>query len=195
MQADVDLTAWSHGQITAKLWLAQVLEDLYLEDLYKNSDSMQIAFYGGWYGLAPFLLLSRNYLPIKSIRSFDINPKCEKIADAINTAWVYEDWKFKAVTADVNSFNWYDEHDWIPDLVVNTSIEHFQQDDWFYSLVPNMCVAIQGNNQQHEDHTACINSMDELKNRFKMRNILYEGRTDYNYPDKQYTRFMLVGYR
>lgn len=190
MSTNVDLTAWSHGQVTAKLWLAQVLEDLFgLSD----ATPMKIAFYGGWYGLAPFILLSRNYLLVDSIRSFDINPECEQIADQINTAWVYEDWKFKAVTADVNQFNWYEEEDWIPNLVVNTSIEHFEQDDWFYSLLPDMFVAIQGNNQQNEQHVSCVNNLGELRNRFKMRSIYYEGKKDYSYPDKQYSRFMLVG--
>lgn len=190
MRADVDLTAWSHGQITAKLWLAEILENL-----YEESDPLRVAFYGGWYGLAPFLLLSRGRLPIESVRSFDVDPECESIADKLNTTWVYDRWKFKAVTADVNTFNWYEEYNWIPHLVINTSTEHFSSDKWFHSILPSMCIAIQSNNQEHETHTSPVRSLEDLKSRFRMRNILYEGMKTFEYPDKSYQRFMLVGYK
>jgi len=190
MRADVDLTAWSHGQIMAKLWLVRNLERL-----YQTKEPLKIAIYGGWYGITAFLILSRDKLPIQNIRSYDIDPSCEIIADKINTAWVYEKWKFKAFTADVNQFNWYTEYDWIPDLVINTSAEHFEEDDWYYSLLPQTCIAVQANNQDNDSHTNRVDTLKDMESRFPMRDVLYNGDRVYEYPDKMYRRFMRIGFK
>ena len=82
MMMQVESDAWSHGQIESKLWLCQEFEHHHAYYLPKN-----IAIYGGWYGLTAFLLLTRQHIQIQKIRSYDIDPACEPIADKINNAW------------------------------------------------------------------------------------------------------------
>ena len=107
---NVDPDSFSSGQISSKLWLCRELENL---DIQRPQI---IWVYGGWYGLASLLLLSREKFPVKHIRSFDINPDCESIADSLLENWVWQSWKFKAVTADCNNLEFDNEK---PDLIIN----------------------------------------------------------------------------
>lgn len=184
-----DFTAWSHGQVTAKLWLAEILEELFAGSLPRR-----VGFLGGWYGVGSFILFARDRFPIDSIRSFDIDASCEEIADSINTKWVFDHWKFKAITKDANQIDWSTEN-WVPHIVVNTSTEHFESDEWFENLNSTMCVAIQCNNQENIDHKAKVESLQEMKSRYPLKTTIYECEKYFSYPDKQYSRFMIIGYK
>jgi len=87
--------AFSSGQISSKLWLCEELERT-------RWTSNETAIYGGWYAVTAFLLLSRSKFKVHRIRSYDIDAGCEPMADLLNENWVWQDWKFKAVTADCN---------------------------------------------------------------------------------------------
>ena len=93
----IEFDAWSSGQIGSKIWLCEELEHLLMPD-----QPLTIWILGGWYGILSFLLLSRGTLPIEQIRSFDIDETCEAIADNINKLWLIDNWKFKAITENIN---------------------------------------------------------------------------------------------
>jgi hypothetical protein len=76
--------AFSSGQIGSKIWLCEKLEKL-------NWSSDLTYIYGGWYGITAFLLLSRGKFNVSKIRSLDIDPSCEPIADMINENWVWQE--------------------------------------------------------------------------------------------------------
>ena len=98
------------------------------------------------------------------------------------------------MTRDVNDIEWHEEG-WTPDIIVNTSTEHFANDRWFHTISPLVCVVVQGNNQPHDHFTNKVNSLDELRARYPLSKELYADKMDFTYPDKQYTRFMLMGHR
>jgi hypothetical protein len=178
---DINKDAFSSGQIGSKIWLCEELERI-----FDSIDTVWI--YGGWYGITAFLLRSRNNLKIKEIRSIDIDPACESIADMINENWVYQKWQFKAVTADCNQM--------IPsgiDLIVNTSTEHFDNLNWWNNIPKGTLVALQSNDMIHDDHCFTFTSLDEFADTFPLSEILFAGTKEFVYPDWKFSRFMLIG--
>ena len=181
--------AWSHGQVTSKLWLCEKLERLTAER-YKE---YKIWIYGGWYGMTAFLLFSRGKMGIESICSFDIEPQCEKIADIINNNWEIDEWRFKAFTEDVNenlSVKYPN-----PDIIINTSCEHMMENTWFNQIPAGMTVALQSTDQEHDDdeeHNLTY-SLTDMIEKYPLSNIWFKGEKKFEYPDKKFKRYMIIG--
>lgn len=185
---EVNRDVWSHGQITSKLWLCEKLENIILQSKHTRPI---IWIYGGWHGMTAFLLLSRNNFVIEKIYSFDVDPSCEKIADMMNNNWEIDDWKFKAFTEDVNN-DLLAKYKNPPDIIINTSCEHMEENVWFEEIEPGTIVALQSNNFDH-DGSILINSLKEMKEKYPLTTIQYEGEKDFVYPDKSFTRYMIIG--
>ena len=179
----IDKDAFSSGQIGSKLWLCEQLESL-----FDDIDSVWI--YGGWIGLTAFLLQSRGKINISTIRSYDIDPQCETVADLINENWVYRNWKFKAHTEDCSILTPSVNN---PDLIINTSTEHFHTMDWWDNIPNGSYVAIQGNNMPHADHVVHSKSLEEFCQNYPLDEVLYKGKLEFSYPDWNFTRFMQIG--
>jgi hypothetical protein len=171
---------FSSGQITSKLWLCKKLEDL-------NWESDNTAIYGGWQGMLAFLLLSRGKFKVKKIRSYDIDPKCEPIADAMNENWVINNWQFKAFTKDCNLI--------IPDsdLIINTATEHFDSDRWFQNIPSGTRLILQSNNMKRDDHNNTVDNLDQFKERYRLNDVLLAEKINFRYPTWFFDRFMLIG--
>ena len=175
--------AFSNGQVESKLWLCEHLEKInYIE-------TPRIWILGGWYGITGFLLFSRNNMKIQEIRSYDMDPECEEIADKINNNWLIDSWKFKAFTADCNQLEYSNP----PDIVINTSTEHFDSMEWFEKIPDNTIVCLQGNDMNHEDHFSHYKTLEQFSNSFPLKNIFYSGEKKFVYPTWNFTRFMLIG--
>ena len=179
----LDKDAFSSGQIGSKIWLCEELERL-----YESADRVWI--YGGWYGVTAFLLNSRGNMRIGPIRSYDIDPACELVADMINENWVYQNWKFKAETQDCNKL---DIKLGPPDLLINTSTEHFDSLDWWNNIPKGTVVALQGNNMPHADHHVHSEDLEQFVKEFPLTELLYKGQREFEYPTWKFTRFMLIG--
>lgn len=175
--------AFSSGQITSKLWLCEELENL-----FDRIDRIWI--YGGWYGTTAFLLKSRNNISIDKIRSWDLDPSCEKIADTINENWVWQEWAFKAYTGDCNELQ---PALGCPDLIINTSTEHFDRMDWWERIPKGMIVALQGNNMPHEDHCVYSDTLDTFVKTYPLSNLMFSGQKDFKYETWGFSRFMVIG--
>jgi len=173
--------SFSSGQIDSKLWLCEQLELL-------NIESNEINIYGGWYGLTAFLLLSRKKFKVKKIRSYDIDPNCELIADMINQNWVWKGWQFKAETKDCNTISS------TADLIINTSTEHFSSMLWWENISPGTIVVLQGNNMKHhEDHYSCVDSLEQFVSKFPVSELLYKGEMTFKYDTWGFSRYMIIG--
>ena len=183
--ASVHVDAFSSGQIDSKLWLCRELENLF--DQIDN-----VWLYGGWYGTTAFLLRTRGHIDIGRISSYDVDPACESVADIINENWVSKEWQFKAFTQDCGTLKPRLSN---PDLIINTSTEHFESLDWWNNIPKGMTVAIQGNNMPHDDHVVHTRSLQEFKNAYPLSKILYKGSLDFEYPTWSFTRYMLIGVR
>ena len=178
---DINRDAFSNGQIDSKLWLCRELERL-------NWSSNLTHIYAGWYGITAFLLLSRENFKVDRIESYDIDPSCQPLADMINENWVFKEWQFKAFTYDCNL-----PFDRNPDLIINTSTEHFNNLDWFDNIPVGTRVILQGNNMPHDTHIVHSKNLEDFKNHYKISEIDYEGSLDFNYPSWNFTRFMIIG--
>lgn len=179
----INKDAFSNGQIGSKIWLCEQLELLF-------DDIDTIWIYGGWYGMTAFLLKSRGNINISTIRSYDIDPSCEAIADMINENWVYQDWQFKSHTADCSILKPTLGN---PDLIINTSTEHFDTLEWWNNIPNGTYVALQGNNMPHDDHVIHSTSLVDFCNLYPLDSVLYKGELEFSYPDWSFTRFMLIG--
>jgi len=177
----VNKDAFSNGQIDSKLWLCEELERLGW-----SSDLTYI--YAGWYGITSFLLLSRGKFQVKRIRSLDIDPSCQPVADMINENWVFKEWTFKAFTQDCNNFEGQ-----FGDLVINTSTEHFDSMEWFSRLPKGTRVILQGNNMPHDDHFIHSATLEDFVNIYPLSSIAYQGKKEFAYPEWSFTRYMLIG--
>jgi hypothetical protein len=177
----IDKDAFSNGQIDSKLWLCQELEKIgWASDLTH--------IYGGWYGILSFLLLSREKFRVERIESFDIDPLCEPIADMINENWVIKEWQFKAFTLDCGR-----GVRGTPDLIINTSTEHFESIEWFDRIPAGTRVILQGNNMPHDDHFIHSATLNEFVTHYPLSNILYQGELLFVYPEWKFTRYMIIG--
>lgn len=179
----INFDAFSNGQIDSKIWLCQELEKL-------EWSSNLTHVYGGWYGILSFLLLSREKFIVKRIESFDVDPSCESIADMINNNWVIKNWQFKAHTADCDLIDKTP-----PDLIINTSSEHFDSMTWFNNIPKGKRVIIQGNNMPHNDHFVHSESLNQFIETYPLSDIVYSGSIDFKYPEWTFTRFMIMGYK
>lgn len=177
----VNKDAFSNGQVDSKLWLCRELENL-------GWESTLTRIYGGWYGVLAFLLLSREKFKVKKIESFDLDPTCEPVADIVNNNWVIKEWQFKAYTANCNL-----PLAGSPDLIINTSTEHFDSKDWFEFIPKGTRVILQGNNMPHDDHVVHSSSLEDFINFYPLSNINYKGSLDFQYPSWGFTRYMVIG--
>jgi len=177
--------AFTSGQISSKIWLCEQLEQI-------KFDKPQVVWvYGGWYGMMSFLLLSRNNIPIKHIRSFDIDPSAESIADLLLENWIWQGWKFKAFTADCNQMNFTNEK---PTIIINCSVEHFEDTKWVDDIPQGTLLVLQSNNMSHATHVSCVSSLAEFEQQYDL-DLKFSGKLDFEYPAWQFSRYMLIGYK
>ena len=167
---------WS-GQLNSKEWL--------ITNLRKNVKKVvSIDIHGGWVGvLASMLFQSDIY--IKHIRSVDIDPTCESIANMMNKKEEIAG-MFRAVTSDMCEIR----SD--ADVVINTSCEHITQDQyelWVSGMPRNSLLVLQSNNYNINEHVRIANSLEEFKDQCQLGSILYAGELDL----PLYKRFMIIG--
>ncbi len=188
--------ALSWGQLKSKRWLVSELEKL-------NLDLGIIFLCAGWYAtLAPMLFESSCI--IDKIRSFDIDPLCERVAETINKEKVKNNWQFKAATVDIHNLIYenfkYETHRYdgsklqltdSANTIINTSCEHIQNFDVWYNKIPSgKIVILQTNNYfEIEDHINCSNNLREFRIQTPMTTLLYEGELVLD----KYTRYMRIG--
>jgi hypothetical protein len=184
----VSRDAFSSGQISSKLWLCSQLERM-------QYDRPQIIWlYGGWHAMTGMLLLARQIMPISHIRSFDVDPSCESTADSLMENWIWQGWKFKAFTRDCNSIDPISgEYGPPPDIVINTSTEHFHSRDWYDRIPSGTMMVLQSNNMPHDDHHDCYDDLESFVSNYGLSPMMYKGQLDFNYPTWNFSRYMIIG--
>jgi hypothetical protein len=185
--------ALSLGQLQSKLWL--------IENLPCNLGTVFIC--AGWYGTLAALMFERAYNKFDKIRSFDIDPTCADIAENVNRLHVIDNWQFKASTMDIMDMEYPTvyttyrsnctslELTEMPDTIINTSCEHIENFEQWYSNIPyDTLIVLQSNNYYEiAEHVNCINDINEFSKMAPMTNLLYSGELEL----PGYTRFMLIG--
>jgi sugar lactone lactonase YvrE len=182
--------SFSAAQMQSKLWLVQNLERCVNE--YITADAMQghrIWLLAGWHGLTNLLIRTRNQISVSEVRSFDIDPTCETIADTINNLWVWKAWEFKAHTADINQIEYKPK----PDIVINSSVEHMTSNLWWTNIPKGTIVCLQASDMEDEDHVNKFSDPHELFRAYPVEELLYEGIKRFEFDDKAFYRVMIIG--
>lgn len=192
----VDGTAFSHSQVKSKIWLCEKLEELCSS--YAPPEGFTVWLYGGWYGVSAFLLNVRNILPLYRVRNFDMDQDAVTISDMINETKVYENWGFKGFVRDCNAINPLGDLSEVasakPHIIINTAVEHFEDDNWWTLIPAKTFVALQASTMPHDDHIRSIESLEELKKKFRNAEWIFEGEKSFAYPGEvPFKRFMLIG--
>lgn len=191
-----DVFSW--GQLKSKRWLVNELEKL-------DIDFGTVFLCAGWYATLAAMLFE-SQCKIDKIRSFDIDESCADIADTINAVNFKNNWRFKAITEDIQNIN-YSEHTWsswsksnnrmsypitdTPNTIINTSCEHIENfADWYEKIPQGKIVVLQTNDYfEITDHINCSESLEQFAQSSPMTTVLYQGELEL----PKYKRFMRIG--
>lgn len=182
---NIDSDAFSSAQIQSKIWLAQSLERV----LDKHSLGYSVYILAGWYGVTNLILRTRSNIKIREVRSFDIDPTCQPIADMINNLWVWRNWEFKAETKDINHIDYSSR----PDIVINSSVEHMTDQQWFDNIPKGTIVCLQSSNMDHPEHVNKFDNSFQMMDFYKLREYQFEGTRLFEYHDQTFYRSMIIG--
>jgi hypothetical protein len=192
--------SFSRGQLQSKLWLIKELKKL-------NLELGTVFLCAGWYAILATMMFESN-LRVGKIRSFDIDPDCQDIAEIFNKPWFMQQWRFKAIAQDIMAID-YNEHTWscwstanirmsypiteAPDTIINTSCEHIDPfDEWYNKIPEGKLLVLQANNfVEVDEHVNTYNTLDEFSANVPMTQTLYTGELKLT----KYTRYMKIGYK
>jgi hypothetical protein len=193
--------AFSRSQIKSKIWLIEELSKI-----QTHYDSVLIM--AGWFGqLRP---IYDELLTANKTRIIELDSTACETSDYVFNLSNLENYKVKSINANINNlilhkngYEWdvenfregtkYSEK-FLPDLIINTSAEHMTE-EWynqirFKNMDSDPIVAIQSNNLfDIPEHINCVHSVDHMKKKFPMKEILFEGELQL----KGYKRVMLIG--
>jgi hypothetical protein len=170
------LDAFWKGQISSKEWLIKNLQLFVTEEV-------SIDIHGGWVGVLASMLF-QSTIPIKNIRTIDIDPECESIAITMNKQ-EYNAGKFQAITANM-SHTVYNG-----DIIINTCCEHitqYQYELWLSNLPKDSLIVLQSNNYQIPEHIRTAETLEEFREQSHLRE-LWSG----NLKTQLYDRWMIIG--
>jgi hypothetical protein len=166
---------WS-GQLKSKEWL--------IKNLRKHVNKVvSVDIHGGWVGVLASMLFQSDII-CTTIRSIDIDPTCEPIANMMNKGEEMVG-KFRAVTADMCDIR----SD--ADVVINTSCEHITQDQydlWLSGMPYNTLFVLQSNNYNIPEHVRTANNLKEFEEQCGL-NVMWSGELEL----PLYTRYMIIG--
>lgn len=172
------LDAFWAGQIKSKEWLITNLEQTI-------PNPVTVEIYGGWVGVLASMMF-QSQLQIINIKSIDIDPLCENIANTMNQIEFHEG-RFKAITR--NMVNVQSE----ANVVINTSCEHITQTDynlWLSKVPDNSIVVLQSNNYKIPEHIRTASSLDEFVEQSNLSRVILKDKLEL----PLYDRYMIIGF-
>lgn len=180
------MDAFWRGQLKSKEWLVDTLVYVVYPERNKIMDfPVSVDIHGGWVGTLASMLF-QSAIPIKHIRSVDIDPSCEPIATMMNKGEEMAG-KFRAVTADMCAIR----SD--ADIIINTSCEHITQDQydlWLSGVPHNSLMVLQSNNYDIPEHVRTAATLEEFKTQCGLGTVLWADGLEL----PLYTRWMVIGH-
>jgi len=189
---------FSRGQMKSKCWMMEQLCNT-LEDKRLGV----VVQYGGWYATVAKNVF-RDF-EVDNYYNIELDENCIDIADDFNYKEFSNNWQFKSILGDCSSIV-YDEDDTIrlevenrqgkyvpknikPDIIINTSCEHMNQ-DWFENLPKGILVCLQTNDYfDNVQHSNCCEDLAAALSKYPMSEVLYSGEIDTHL----YNRYMIIG--
>lgn len=161
------------SQIDSKKWL--------LEHIDENDSS--IVIFGGWYGVLAQFIAAK--YPSASIVTTDLDPECETVFAQIN---IDNNINYR----QQNMRNGLPVLMRNPNLVINTSTEHVDQntyDAWFHSIPRGTKYIVQGNNLVNLEHVRLADNLEHFLKINRIQDPQYAGMLKCGH----FYRFMAVG--
>lgn len=206
-EGDALTDAFSRGQLRSKKWLIDIVKALEID----LGDTIYVC--AGWYGVLSALMFER--IDAKNIYSFDIDPSTDNPADTLNKEYIIDNMRFKSFVNDVRELkyeaqtlpvNHYKYSDSIafektsttheidaPTCVINTSCEHIEDFDVWFSGIPKGTLVIMQNNNfvEHDDETVVntIGNEDEWSSKLNLSEVIFKGTLNL----EKYDRYMVIG--
>lgn len=188
---------FSRGQMKSKCWLVEQLTKI-----FDDQKLGTIAHYGGWYATVAQHIFQK--FEVKNYYNLEVDSGCIDIADDFNYEQI-AGWQFKSVQQDVGNITWKDDDSFDvkienrsnnlvttnvkPDLIINTSCEHMNE-DWFNNIPTGTVVCLQTNDYfENEQHINCCRDLSDAINKYSMSEVYYSGEIDTHL----YKRFMIIG--
>lgn len=177
------MDAFWAGQLDSKAWLIEKLAPIINK---KHVEPNNIYVFGGWIGTLSSMLFQSN-ISINRIYSIDIDPKCQNISQTLCERYLD---RFICVTEDMGEFNY--PWDWVPDVVINTSCEHVDQDTyyrWYDKIYPGTIVVAQSNDYfDCDQHVRCSKTLSDFESINCVVDPIWSGELKHDL----YTRFMSI---
>lgn len=172
---------WS-GQLKSKIWLIEALQKC-INTHNLKCDTIDI--HGGWVGVLASLIF-QSKIPVKYIRSIDIDDESTKIASIMNKKEEMDN-KFLSITSDMCDFKSN------TDIIINTSCEHISQTQYNKWLLDSCdkksLLVLQSNNYNIEEHVRTADSLSQFAEQCNLKTILFQDSLQL----PLYTRWMIIG--
>lgn len=180
----MDYDSFSHGQIVSKLWLCEKLEPLMLE-------GTNITILGSWHNVLGFMLNVRKPNYYKNILGVDKNSESIEIANKLNNAWTING-SMRNICENANDLNFHPE-----EVVINCSVEHFEDNSWYDKIEEGTLVCIQSSDVIDPEYPWLITqpspTLESFAEKFPVYSTRFLGTLPIQYDNWGYNRFMLIG--
>ena len=206
-EGDALTDAFSRGQLRSKKWLIDMVTALEID----LGDTIYVC--AGWYGVLSALMFER--IDVKNIYSFDIDPSTDNPADTLNKEYIMDNMRFKSFVNDVrelkyesqtlpvNHYKYSDATTFektstmheiaAPTCVINTSCEHIEDfDEWFSGIPKGTLVIMQNNNFVEHDDDTVVNTIgheDAWSDKLNLSEVIFKGTLNL----EKYDRYMVIG--
>lgn len=168
-------------RFSENFWDSQIQSKQWLLDHIDRS-SQTICIFGGWYGVLAQFIANKN--PYAYIVTTDIDETCEDVFRQINVSDNIYHKTWNMCDGIPNSL--------VPDLVINTSSEHVDQDtydEWWMSIPSGTKYIVQGNNLEIPEHIRIADNLVDFLRINRIDNPEYSGMIKCGH----FYRFMAVG--
>lgn len=190
---NLNLEAFSDGQVRSKLWFCEFLEKLPIA-----KQPSRYIILGSWYGILALFLLVRNKMQIQEMILNDMDPEALVISRKIVEKWTFTPPYIQFNNQDANQLNQnlFQCPENVPLVVVNTAVEHFSSIDWLARLPSGSHVLLQSTNMPHVTHCNLSSTLSDFKRFIEPYvHVRESDKISFDYPDKKFDRFMIYGER
>lgn len=177
----------THGLTMSKIWLCEQLEP----HIKQMDIKPKICILGAWTNILSYMLLVRNASLYQEIFAYDIDTDAVEIANQICDAWRFEEPHVNNIQMDANDVS-YDAQ-----VVINCSVEHMSNNQWFDNIPNGTLVCLQSSNVTINHEPWMIvnpnSSLEEFRNKYPLSDTLYTGTKPIRYNHWGYDRYMIIG--
>lgn len=164
LRADI----FSAAQILSKLHLIEILTAHSRQRFYPR-----VYVLAGWVGLFPFLLRARSNELFDQVVLVDADPFVCDQSRQVNDLLCQEH-RFRAIGGDVTRARELYLQMQAGDLVVNSSLEHFNDFSWLREIPQECVVLLQGADLGHPEHVRPFSDAEDIRRMLREQSLEFE---------------------